>query len=267
MKKVFCLAASILILSLCGCEYSYSNENNGPQASDNANATQGTDNNGADNNTADNNETEVKEVDNYGAALQGADAADSGDTDSVSESDVEVVAEYSLTKWSDQPEYFLVVKNNSEKTIRIYSSAIAYDKKGEEVGVAEGGTYALPSGCETALYHEFQSTENAKKFTYDLEAVEETYYQPAIQNVKLSIKKLDKKAIVKCKNTGEDDIEYLKARILFFKGKKLVEDTLEDFTNSKKIIVPGKEITKQFVPIKDFDDVKVYLYGGIDKAG
>ena len=134
MKKVFCLAASILILSLCGCEYSYSNENNGPQASDNANATQGTDNNGADNNTADNNETEVKEVDNYGAALQGADAADSGDTDSVSESDVEVVGEYSLTKWSDQPEYFLVVKNNSEKTIRIYSSAIAYDSKMQKYG-------------------------------------------------------------------------------------------------------------------------------------
>ena len=267
MKKVFCLVAFVLIITLCGCEYSYSNENSEPQASDNANATQGTDNNGADNNGTESDGTVVKEVDNYGFKLQGAGAAESGDTDSVSESDVEVVGEYSLIKWSDQPEYFLVVKNNSEKTLRIYSSAIAYDKKGEEVGVAEGGTYALPSGCETALYHEFQSTENAKKFTYDLEAVEESFYQPAIQNVKLSIKKLDKKVIVKCKNTGEDDIEYLRARVLFFKGKKLVEDTSEDFTNSKNIIVPGKEIAKQFVPIKEFDDVKVYLSGGIYKAG
>ena len=253
MKKVICLAVFVLILSLCGCEYSYSNENSEPQTSDDENAAQGTDGNGADNN---------------GAALQGANTAASGDTDSVSESDVEVVGEYSLTKsWSNHPEYFLVVKNNSEKTIRIHSSAIAYNEKGEEIGTAEGVAYALPSGYESVIYHEFESTENAKKITYDLEVVEETFYQPAIQNVKLSSKKLDKKVIVKCKNTGEDEIERLTAWIFYFKGKKLVESDSGYFMNSKSIIAPGKEMTKQYIPLEEFDDVKVYLTGGVYKEG
>ena len=249
MKKTFYLAFFVLTLSLCGCEYSYSNENSEPQAGDNANATQGTDNNGVDNN---------------GAVPQGADAVESGDTEPVSESDVEVVAEYSLAS-IDDTEYFLVVKNNSKKAVRIYSAAIAYNGKGEEIGAAEGAVDDLPSGCETVIFNEFRLTTNVKKFKYDLEVVEETFYQPAIQNVKVTTKRLDRKVIVKCKNVGKDDIEHLYVTVLFFKGKKLVKYSSEYFMNSNFLIVPGKEITKQFINYKQFDDVKVYLSGKIYK--
>lgn len=243
MKKVFCLAFFVLILSLCGCEYSYSNENSEPQ---------GTDNNGTE--------------------PQGTDAAESAGTDPVSASDVEIVGEYSLASEDylayskDDTLYILVVKNNSKKTVCIDSFATAYDKKGEEIGVADASLENLPSGCESVIPHFFKSTKNVKKFKYDLDVNEETVFQPAIQNVKVTTKQLDKKVIVTCKNTGEDDIENLFVNVLFFKGKKIVDWSTGFFENSKSLLVSGKEMSKQFVPNNDFDDVKVYLKGWVHEG-
>lgn len=67
--------------------------------------------------------------------------------------------------------------------------------------------------------------------------------------------------MVKCKNNGIDDVEFLKAYVLFFKGKKLVNSDSDYFTNDDSVIPAKETITKQIESYEKFDSVKIYLSG------
>lgn len=236
-RTLYLFLTVILLLSLCGCDYISSLDNDSVTLTNDIND---------EDEEADSDSENDTEFDS---------------SSSINKNDLKVVGKYSYTNIIGDTEYFLVVKNNSPKTVEINSSVIAYNKKGEEVGVADGSYEDLPSGYEALIPHYFESTKNVNKFKYELEIENEKFYSPAIQDIKVSTKKFSDKVIIKCKNNGDDEIDFLEATVLFFKGKKLVYHDSEYLINDDFVIKPGKQITKQIESYKKFDNVKVYIAG------
>lgn len=254
MKKILYLPLFILVLLLLGCGEKNDSTKNTDNTAQTSKEQDQTKNNDAQSDTSSDDSLSTDQDNSE-------DNVESDETTSVSNKDVEVTAEYSYPNGIGDTYYYLVVKNNSNKTIKIDSSAIAYNKKGEEIGAADGSFEDLPSGCEGLVEHYFESTKNIHKFKYELEINEEDTYSPAIQDISVNTKKVSNKIIVKCKNNGKDDIEFLKATVLFFKGKKIVDEESSYFTNDDSVIVAGKQITKQLESYEKFDNFKVYLSG------
>ena len=165
------------------------------------------------------------------------------ETNSLNKNDIKVVDEYYMENSIGDTEYYLVIKNESNQTVAVESSAIALNKAGEEIGAADGEIEDLPSKCESIISFYFSSTK------------------PAIQNIHVTSKVMKDKVMVKCKNNGIDDVEFLKAYVLFFKGKKLVNSDSDYFTNDDSVIPAKETITKQIESYEKFDSVKIYLSG------
>lgn len=183
------------------------------------------------------------------------------ETNNLNKNDIKVVDEYYMENSIGDTEYYLVIKNESNQTVAVESSAIALNKAGEEIGAADGEIEDLPSKCESIISFYFSSTKDVSKFKYNLNINQEEYYKPAIQNIHVTSKVMKDKVIVKCKNNGTDDVEFLQAYVLFFKGKKLVGSDSAYFTNDDSVIPAKETITKQIESYEKFDSVKIYLSG------
>ncbi len=254
MKKILYLLLFILALSLLGCGQKTDSSKNADNTAQTSKEQDQSGNSTTQNNTVSGDSFSSEQDDSE-------ETTDSNNSEAINMNDIKVVGEYSYPNGLGDTYYYLVIKNNSNKTVKIDSSAIAYNKKGEEIGASDGSFEDLPSGCEALVKHYFESTKKVHKFKYELEVNEEDTYEPAIQDVSVNTKRVGDKVIVKCKNNGKEDIEFLEATVLFFKGKKLVDEEFDYFTNDDSVIVAGKQITKQLESYEKFDNFKVYITG------
>ena len=173
---------------------------------------------------------------------------------------VEIVAEYLLkTKWSTY--HYIVVKNNSNLSVDVSTSSIAYDSKENLVSATDSNQYAIGPDCTSIIVEYFDTEENVARVETEISALESDYYDSVLQD--LSYEKTDIKngVILRVKNNGSDSAEFVEVYVLFFLNDKLVYESSNYFGDDDFEIKPGKIITKQIDSYEDFDRVEIYLTG------
>lgn len=171
------------------------------------------------------------------------------------------VAEYSCIKYGTTY-YYLIVKNNSEYTVKIDSSAIAKDSSGNVVGASDlDGIDALGPGEETIGVFYFSNVVGIDHLDYQLNYSLSTY-SPVIGNLSAQVHINDKNVIVQATNNGEYPARFVRAYVLFFDNNgKVVDEKNTYLTDSASEIKPGATQSGQFDTRESFDHIEVFFQG------
>lgn len=175
---------------------------------------------------------------------------------------INILAEYTLSDgigWFTR--HFMVIKNNSNVTVDIETSSLAYNSFGTMVGAANSSIEALGSGCTTVIYEAFETDAEINHYETEIIAIKSKYHESVIQDLSYTQTNIDKGAIFQVTNNGTDPAQFVKGYALFFSGAKLVgyESTYFDDDNSE--LKPGRTVSKQLISYDDFDRIEFYLHG------
>lgn len=193
-----------------------------------------------------------------------ADLESKNDNDKQEENvgNVEVLAEYNLADsigWYTR--HFIVIQNNSNETVDVSTSSLAYDKEGNLLGAADGSFDALGAGCTSVLYEAFEVEGEVDHYETEFNFSKSKYYKSVIQDLEYEQNDLENGAVFKVTNKGEDAAEFVEGYAMFFLGDELVGYESTYFTDDDHEIKPGKTISKQMTSYNDFDSIKFYLKG------
>jgi len=153
----------------------------------------------------------------------------------------------------------MVIKNNSNQTVDVSTSSLAYDKDGRLIGVEDSRFDALGSGCTSVLYEAFDVDGEIDHYETELNFSKSRYYESVIQDLTYEQADISKGAVFRVTNNGKDAAEFVEGYALFFLDGKLVE--YEYFTDDDSEIKPGKTISKQLTAYEEFDTIEFYLTG------
>lgn len=170
------------------------------------------------------------------------------------------ITEYSYVNAINNTDYCMVVKNNSNETLKISANITAKSTDGSLIGAGTIEAVAVQSGYSVAMTRSFDGND-IDKFEYSITAALEDYYNPILSDVEMTISIADKKAIVSCTNNGEEAADYVQATALFFEDGKLIYTGGTSFSDSDYELKPGNTIVKEIKAFQIYDDVKVYLSG------
>ncbi len=184
------------------------------------------------------------------------------DTDDSIEDNVEILAEYTLPDgigWYTR--HFIVVKNNSNETVDISTSSLAYSKDGTMVAAADGSFDALGAGCTSIFYEAFETDADIDHYDTTMNVLKSKYYKSIIQDLSFVKNDIEGGAIFQVTNNGENAAEFVEGYALFFYGNELVGYADSYFVDDDSELKPGKTISKQLDCHKDYDRIEFYLTG------
>lgn len=224
-------------------------------------------------------ESVVAERDEYKATLESIAAIFSDDTSSdsvvtdnnVTEDEsaetnlsdsIEIVAEYTLSDgigWYTR--HFMIIKNNSDTTVDVSTSSIAYSADGTMVSAADASFDALGADCTSIMYEAFETEAEIDHYETTMNVKESEYYESVIQDLSYTQNDIDGGAIFQVTNNGDKPAEFVEGYALFFAGDELVEFTSAYFTDDDSEIKPGATISKQMDAYNEFDRIEFYLTG------
>ena len=176
--------------------------------------------------------------------------------------DIEVLAEYTLSDgigWYTR--HFLVIKNNSNQTVDITTSSLAYSADGTMVSAADASFDALGAGCTSIMYEAFETESEIDHYETSMNVKESSYYESVIQDLSYVQNDINGGAIFQVTNNGEEAAEFVEGYTLFFLGEKLVGYNSAYFTDDDSELKPGATISKQIDCYEDFDRIEFYLTG------
>lgn len=175
---------------------------------------------------------------------------------------VDVIAEYTLPDgigwWT---RHFIILKNNSGKTVDISTSSLAYDINGNMVGADDSELYAIGAGCTSILYDAFETDATISYYDTNINAKESRYYDSVIQDLSYMQNNVDNGAIFQVTNNGTEPADFVEGYALFFKNGNLVSYESAYFTDGDSELKPGETISKQLTSYVDFDSIQFYLTG------
>lgn len=173
----------------------------------------------------------------------------------------EIIAEYTLADsigWYTRR--FIIVKNNSNDTVDIATSSLAYSHDGTMVSAADGSFDALGAGCISVFYEAFETEKEIDYYETDIKT-KNSRYESVIQNLSYVENDIEDGAIFQVTNDGDQFAEFVEGYALFFKNNELVSFESVYFTDDDSEIKPGKTISKQVTSNKEFDNIEFYLTG------
>lgn len=176
--------------------------------------------------------------------------------------EVEILAEYTLPDgigWYTR--HFIVVKNNTNETVDVSTSSLAYGKGGELLGADDANFEALGAGCVSILYEAFEINEEIEYYETELNFSKSKYYKSVIQDLSFEQSDIDKGAVFKVTNNGDKSADFVEGYALFFMDGQLVSYDTVYFTDDDSEIKPGKTITKQMTSYEEFNLIEFYLKG------
>jgi len=176
--------------------------------------------------------------------------------------DVEILEEYTYSDGLGWYTYhFMVIRNNSDVTVDVSTSSLAYKQDGTLVSADDASFDALGAGCTSVLYEAFDTESVISYYETDITVTKSKYYESVIQDLSYKQNNIENGAIFQVTNNGNEAARFVKGYVLFFAGEELVDFDSTYFTDDDSELKPGATISKQITSYKDFDRVEFYLTG------
>lgn len=176
--------------------------------------------------------------------------------------EIEVLAEYTLSDGIGWYTYhFLVIKNNTNKTLNVKTSSKAYAEDGSILSVANSEFDALGSECTSVIIEGFETSSEISSYDTKITTKTDGLYDSAIQDLSYTESVIKDGAIYEVTNNGDKAAEFVEGYVLFFNGDNLVDWDYSYFTDDDYEMKPGDTISKQLSCYKAFDRVEFYLDG------
>ena len=153
--------------------------------------------------------------------------------------------------------YFLIVTNNSSKTVKIDVNAIAKDVDGNTIGATNSDENAIGGGETVCLCNFFNALQNVESFEYTMMVEEDAYFESAGKDIEIQESKTDEKLILTYQNVGEEDVYEIEAYALFFANGELIGYD----SSSEYEVKAGATVSTELTCFEKYDDVKVYVHG------
>ena len=182
----------------------------------------------------------------------------------VDSSSIEVLEEYTYSDGFWYTYHFVVIKNNSNKSVSISTSTLAYKSDNSLISAAEGSVDIIAPGATTIYYEAFETEEEIAYYETEMSIDTDVWYECGMSDLSYVMTEVADGAIFQVTNNGTKPIEFVEGYALFFENGKLVSWESQYFTDDDFEIKPDKTISKQFSAYTDFDNVKFYLRGRID---
>lgn len=184
------------------------------------------------------------------------------ENDEARENGVEVLAEYTLSDsigWYTR--HFIVLQNNTNETVEVSTSSLAYAEDGTMVGAANANFDALGAGCTSVIYEAFETNVKIASYETEVNTSPSEYYESVIQDLSYVQNDVEDGAVFQVTNNGADAANFVEGYALFFLGDELVGYESTYFTDDDSEVKPGKTISKQMTSYDDFDRIEFYLSG------
>ncbi len=182
-----------------------------------------------------------------------------GDEESTDE--IEILEEYTYTsEYSSYVRHFMVVKNNTNDTVKVSSQSFAYNPEGDLISAADASINALGAGCTTVFYEAFETDEEIVSYDTTISA-SESYSTAVNQDLSYIETDISGGAIFQVTNNGNNAAEFVKGYTLFLLDGQLVDYDDTYFVGDNDEIQPGETISKQITSSKDYDTIEFYLDG------
>ncbi len=179
----------------------------------------------------------------------------------VSDSDF-AVKEYLYENSIGDSLYFLVVKNNSSKTVGIDGNMTAYDANDNVIGAGSGSIDVLGPGEESIMNFYFSSVSGIDHVAYTMGYDTDPYYTSGLADLDVVQNINDKNVVVTVTNNGSEASKFLEAYALFLNSEgKVVGYNSTYITDGDSEIKPGATLSKQLDAYEAFETVEVYLTG------
>lgn len=156
--------------------------------------------------------------------------------------------------------HVLIVKNNSDATLKIASNSTAVDASGNLIGADDADTRAVGPGCTSYLLEHYNKVSGVAKYETVITASVDTHTS-VLQDLDLSATAAGSNVIVQCTNTGTHDAEFVQALVLFFDGDTLVDSEERYLSNGTEPLGPDETRSEQMSTRESYDSVSAYLSG------
>lgn len=195
-------------------------------------------------------------------SAKAADSSSSKGNSSVTDSDFDITEYTYSNDIARSSMYFLVIKNNSEKTVGIDGNMTAYDGSGNVIGAADGSIDVLAPEEESIATFYFNDVTGIDHVDYKLNYDTAPYYTSGLKDLKVEENINSKNVVVTVTNNGTEASQFVEAHALFFDSQGNVISYESTYVvDDDSVIKPGATISKQIDSYKPFDTVKVYLTG------
>lgn len=174
--------------------------------------------------------------------------------------DVEILSEYILNgSWYTY--HFVIIQNNTNKTLNVSTNSKAYATDGTLVSVDGSEFDALGAGCVSAIWEMFNTDEEVAYCDTKITSKTPKYYESVIQDLSYEETLIKDGVIYEVTNNGSEAAKFVEGYALFFNGNEIVDWERNYFTDDDSEIKPGDTINQQFNCRKTFDRVEFYLNG------
>lgn len=178
------------------------------------------------------------------------------------EEKIEIIAEYTLPDsigWYTR--HFFIVKNNSDYTVELSTSSLAYDEGSNLISVGNGSVDALGSGCVSVFYEAFETSQEISFYETELSVDKSKNYESVIEDLSYVVNEIEDGIIVQVTNNGMDAAEFVEVYALFFLNNELVSYENVYAVDDEYEIKPGDTVSEQMMCYTDFDYFEIYLSG------
>lgn len=170
------------------------------------------------------------------------------------------IKEYSYLSSGEYTYYFMVVKNNSDETLKLEANITAKDDSGNLIGAKSASQEAVEAGYSVCMYTTFDEGIPSS-FEYSMSAKPDDYFKPVLSDIKVETTQTENKVIVSCTNEGREAAQFVESRALFFKDGNLVNSGSIYCTDDDSELKVGSTIIEEIDSYEEFDTVEVYLSG------
>lgn len=164
--------------------------------------------------------------------------------------------EYKFKEY-DEWQYFIIIKNTSDYNLDITTYANFYNESGKLVGVNSSNISTLEKGYETMV--NFYQDKDCLYAKYNFEIYKSNYTKPVQSILSYKVSELSDKVILSVTNNGEENLDFVCADILFFKGDKIVGNDFTYFTDRDYELKTGKTLHKELYCYGSYDSYLVFL--------
>ncbi len=175
---------------------------------------------------------------------------------------VQILAEYTLPdgiNWYTRR--FMIIKNDSNETVEVQTSSIAYGQDDSMVSASESTLYALGAGCTSIVYEPFETDKAINRYDTDIKTKKDEFFESVLQDLSYTQNNIEDGAIFQVTNNGSEPADFVEGYALFFRNGQLVEYESAFFIDSDGELKPGATVSKQLSAYEDYDRMEFYLTG------